>query len=609
MNATEVLIDPPPAPPEGFTREQKAYLDGLMSGIAQRQLYPYVGLMPSGTFTNDPSAGGPNLAVPVSETVHGTALEDLNKQELWKHELHGLDTWDRMLELASKDAAPDDADNFRFRFQGLFYVAPTQKSFMLRCRIPAGELTSEKLVALADLSDAYGNGKAALTTRSNLQIREIQPRNILNVLTSLQQAGLTSRGSGADNVRNITASPTAGFDRQELLDVRAYAHSLHHYILNNREMYDLPRKFNVAFEGGGAVDTVADTNDIGFMAVRVMVPTHGTSLRGGARVALDKGVYFRVELCGITGHKQFARDCGLLVKPSDSVALSAAMLRVFVRYGNRTDRKKARLKYLVDEWGVDRFLEETRKLVAFDLVKFPIEGCKRRPAALRQGHLGVYRQSQPGRNYVGVAIPVGIMNTRQMRRLAELAENYGSGALRLTPWQNLLIPDIPDAFVETVKRAVVRAGFHYEANSYAAGLVACTGNTGCKWAGSDTKGHAVALARHLEKRVPLDQPINIHLTGCPHSCAQHYMGDIGLQGVKMTLSGESVEGYHIVFGGGYGEHQSVARQVFSNIPFSELPLLLEHGLKTYLKRREGAESFAAFTRRYSVKELQEMFTP
>ena len=221
----------------------------------------------------------------------------------------------------------------------------------------------------------------------------------------------------------------------------------------------------------------------------------------------------------------------------------------------------------------------------------------------------MYRQSQSGLNYVGVAIPVGIMNTRQMRRLAELAENYGSGALRLTPWQNLLIPDIPDGFVETVKRALVRTGFHYEANSYAAGLVACTGNTGCKWAGSDTKGHAVLLARHLEKRVRLDQPINIHLTGCSHSCAQHYMGAIGMQGVKMTLSGESVEGYHIVFGGGYGEHQSVARQVFSNIPFSELPLLLEHGLKTYLKRREGAESFAAFTRRYSVKELQEMFTP
>ena len=248
MSGTEILIDPPTAPPEGFTREQKAYLEGLMSGIAQRQLHPYVGVMPAGTFTSDQAEGGPNLAA--SETVHGTALEDLNKQELWKHELHGLDTWDRMLDLASQDAVPDDADNFRFRFQGLFYVAPTQKSFMLRCRIPAGELTSDKLVALANLSDKYGNGKAALTTRSNLQIREIQPRNILNVLTGLQQAGLTSRGSGADNVRNITASPTAGFDRQELLDVRPYAYSLHHYILNNREMYDLPRKFNVSFEGG-----------------------------------------------------------------------------------------------------------------------------------------------------------------------------------------------------------------------------------------------------------------------------------------------------------------------------------------------------------------------
>jgi ferredoxin-nitrite reductase len=201
------------------------------------------------------------------------------------------------------------------------------------------------------------------------------------------------------------------------------------------------------------------------------------------------------------------------------------------------------------------------------------------------------------------------MTTKQMRRLADLAQNYGSGQIRLTPWQNLILPDIPDAFVETLKRQLVRIGFHHEASNVLGGLVACTGNQGCKWSSTDTKGHAVALAKYLQPRVPLDQPLNIHFTGCPNSCAQHYMGDIGLQGVKTQLEGESVEAYNLVFGGGVGHDQAVAKQVFTGIPFREVPRLLERVLQVYHTRREGRESFAAFTRRHDLKTLQELFSP
>jgi ferredoxin-nitrite reductase len=435
---------------------------------------------------------------------------------------------------------------------------------------------------------------------------------LVNVLTRLQSLGLTAKGSGVDNIRNITASPTAGFDTRELLDTRPFAHALHHYILNHREFYNLPRKFNVAFEGGGAVDTVADTNDIGFMACRV-----GDDVRSLTSTSADEsqrlvtssptpGVYFRVELCGITGHKQLATDCGLLVKPTEALAVCAAMIRVFLENGDRTDRKKARLKYLVDKWGVEKFLTETQKKLAFPLVKLPLEQCIKRPAAVKHGHVGVYRQRQAGKNYIGVVVPVGVMTTKQMRRVADLAGNYGSGALRLTPWQNLLIPDVPDAFVETVKRQLVRIGLHHEATNLLGGLVACTGNTGCKWAATDTKGQAVALGAHLNKKLQLDHPINIHLTGCPNSCAQHYVGDIGLQGVKVGTA--SSEGYHVVFGGGTGADAAIGKQVFTAIPFSDLPALLERVLKTYQAKRQPGETFAAFTRRHEVKQLQEMFS-
>ncbi len=592
-----------------FSAEQKEYLAGLMAGIAQRQIYPYVGVVAAtGAITADPAQGGANQAAQQEETVHGTPLSEVCKQELWKHELHGLDAWDRLLAHAQENKFPDEADTFRFRFHGLFYVSPAQNSFMLRCRIPAGELSAQQLRGLAEIAESWGNGKSAITTRSNLQIREIAPKNMVNVLTKLASLGLTSRGSGVDNVRNITASPTAGFDPQELLDTRPFAHALHHYILNCRDLFDLPRKFNVAFEGGGAVDTVADTNDIGFMAVELPQSVQVARLTDGASVSVAPGVYFRVELAGITGHKQFAKDCGLLIQTGESVAVAAAMLRVFLENGDRTDRKKARLKYLIDKWGVSKFLEETQKKLGFPLMLLPVESCRRRPAAVRHGHIGVYKQTQKGRNYIGVVVPVGILSVRQMERLSDIATHYGSGQLRLTPWQNLLIPDVPDAFVETVKRQLVRIGLHHEASNILGGLVACTGNQGCKWSSTDTKGQAVALGRHLNQKLELDQPINIHLTGCPNSCAQHYMGDIGMQGVKVSSGGESVEGYNIAFGGGFGQNQAVAKQVFTGIAFSEVPSLLEKVLRVYQAKRRPGETFSEFTRRHELKELQELFS-
>jgi len=615
MSATESNIAELPKPTVGeFTAAQKEYLQGFLAGVAAR--VPFVSETGAGQFTADPASGGQNLAAP-AETIHGTPVADVCKQELWKHQEHGLDCWDRILAHAEANKMPNEEDTFRFRFYGLFNVSPAQNSFMLRCRIPAGELTSAQLAGLAEIANDHGNGKAAITTRSNFQIREIAPKDLVNTYTRLQQLGLTSRGSGVDNVRNVTASPTAGFDPQELLDVRPFAHALHHYILNHRDLYDLPRKFNVAFEGGGAVDTVADTNDIGFMAVSVPPrsrPSSSKPAEDNSRTKIEDedelkpGIYFRVELCGITGHKQFAKDCGIIIKPGEAVAVAAAMLRVFSEHGDRTDRKKARLKYLVDKWGVEKFLAETQKKLAFPLIKLAPELCERRPPSIPHGHIGVYRQKQVGKNYIGVVIPVGVMTTKQMRRLAEIAANYGSGNIRLTPWQNLLIPDVPDAFVETVKRQLVRMGFHYEATNVLGGLVACTGNTGCKWASTDTKGQAITLGAHLNKTVKLDQPINIHLTGCPNSCAQHYMGDIGMQGVKVNAGGSSVEGYNIVFGGGFGHTQGVAKQVFTGISFNEMPTLLEKVLKVYQARRNSGESFAEFTRRHEVKQLQEMFS-
>jgi len=576
-----------------FNPVQKQYLQGFFAGVAQRGYF--VGQTANGQLTHDANAAeGGNL---IEETVHGTPVDELSKEEKIKHEQHGLDVWDKLLDHAARDKFPEGGDVFRFKFHGLFHVAPAQDAFMLRCRIPGCVLRADQMTVLAEISEDWGGNYAHVTTRGNIQIREIMPKDSVDVLLKLRDIGLTAQGSGADNVRNITASPTSGFDPLEVMDVLPLAKAMHYYILNNREMYDLPRKFNIAFDNGGAISVCADTNDIAFYAVRV-----------GEGYEVEPGVYFRVQLCGITGHKQFATDCGLLLKPEECVAVAAAMLRVFQENGNRRKRNKARLKYLVDDWGVEKYLEEVDKRLDFDLRYFALQSCVPRAPITRHGYIGVYPQKREGLNYVGVTVPVGHMTPTQMKGAAELSRKYGKGEIRLTAWQNFIIPHIADADLDAFKAELKALGFSCEHDHIMNGLVACTGNVGCKYAASGTKAHSLKLGEHLKNAVKLDQPINIHLTGCPNSCAQHYVGDIGMQGVKVKVDGESVEGYHIVLGGGVDDEQGIAQEVFSSVPFDEAPQLLERVLKTYLEQRDGQESFIEFTRRHTPEQLKELFS-
>ncbi len=604
---------PVDSPSAGFTPEQKQYLEGFLAAIAAQA--PFVGTTPAGQITSAAeAAASPNLAEPPAEEyVFGTPLSELCKPERWKYEENPLDIWEKLVAHADADKFPDEADTFRFKFHGLFYVAPAQNSFMLRLRIPAGELSSAQLHGLADMASEWGNGIAHITTRANLQLREFPARHIVKVLVRLQELGLTSRGSGADNIRNITASPNSGFDPDELIDVRPYAKGLHHYILNHRDLFGLPRKFNIAFDNGGSLSAAADTNDIGFMAVRVTEKSLARSGVVSDRDSADSrdkpapapGVYFRVQLGGITGHKDFARDTGLLVAPADVVAVAAAMVRVFNENACRTDRKKARLKYLLESWGLDKFVAETRKKLAFPLLHLPVEACEPRRAFLKHGWLGVYRQAQRGLNSIGVGIPVGRMSAKQMHALADLATHYGKGELRLTVWENLIIPHISDAFTETARRAIQRLGFTTEAHNLTSGIISCTGNKGCKYSSTDTKGHAVVLAKKLGGRVNPSTPVNFHFTGCPHSCAQHYCGDIGFLGAKL---GDGAEAYHVVLGGGMGDEQGIAREVFRGVRAEEIPALVERILRVFESKKKPGETFVQWTRRHALGELQEMLS-
>ena len=569
----------------GFSEEQKQYLEGFLGGVMARRAAQVALAPPSAAATADIHRAAQDRAV-----ARGGKL---TPEEQAKREFHPLDLWDAMRENVAAGRFPKGLDVFRHKFHGLFYVAPAQNAFMCRLRMPNGILRAHQLAGLADLAERFGGGYADVTTRANLQIREIGAAHALDMLNGVQDLGLTSRGAGADNIRNITGSPTAGIDAQELIDTRPLTRELHHYILHHRELYGLPRKFNIAFDGGGAVAVLEDTNDIGFAAIAV---AEGNGV--------PAGIYFRLLLGGITGHGDFASDAGVLVRPEQCLSVAVAVLRVFIAEGDRTDRQRARLKYVLDRLGLERFLAETEALLPAPLTRLPLASCLPRGTVLKHGHIGIHAQRQAGLSYIGVVLPVGRISAVQMRGLAALAERHGSGTLRLTVWQNLLISDIPEAALPAAKAALEALGLDWRANAIRGALVACTGNAGCKFSATDTKGQALALAHHLESRLALDQPVNIHLTGCPHSCAQHYVGDIGLLGAK--LGEEAVEGYAIYIGGGTGSERGLAREIYPALPMAEVPGRIEGLLRLYLARRhDAAESFLDFTRRQSLDALRE----
>ena len=583
-----------PGPASEFTAVQKQYLQGFFSGLDQPGPVQFAGHTAGGQITNDPACGAVNLAaesLTEEEMFFNTPDSDLCREERWKREQNPLDIWDKLLAHANENKAPAQDDIFRFKFHGLFYVAPAQDSFMVRLRIPGAVLTAHQMRSLAKLAAECGPGRTDITTRANLQIRELQPKDIIRVLTLIQAVGLSTRGSGADNIRNITASPITGIDPTELIDVAPLAEAMGHYIFNSRDLYGLPRKFNIAFDNGGAISVLADTNDIGLVAVRV---AEGKSV--------PPGIYFRVLLCGITGHKQFAQDCGILLRPDQTVAVAAAMVRVFNESGDRTDRKKARLKYLVDRWGVEKFLQETEKRLAFRLIHSATEDCEPRSPIDRVGHIGVHPQKQRGLSYIGVSVPVGRLPVEQMLAVAEIAERFGNGEIRLTVWQNLVIPNIATEHLDAAKAALLAAGLSFKAGTVMSGIVACTGNQGCRYAASDTKAHAVALANLLDGAFNILQPVNLHVTGCSNSCAQHYVGDVGLMGMKV----EGEEGYQVVLGGGSDKDQGLARELIPAIKFSELEPVMHRLFHAYTENAFSNESFLEFTRRHEIGELKRL---
>ena len=470
------------APLGGFTDEQRDYLAHLLDQMDLAAVYK----PPPGNGGEEQGAfNGARIS------VFGTPLEDLCTQEQLKLNEHPDEMWPKLRAHAAAAKMPEGGDTFMFKHHGLFNVQPAQPGFMCRMRIPACKLTADQFAGLGDLAENLAGGYAHITTRGNLQVREIQPQNIIKLLEGLYDLGLTCKGAGADSVRNITANPTAGFDPQELVDLSPYAKKLHLHILNTPSLHGIPRKFNIAFDGGGVISAVVDTNDIGFVAHKLT--DEYLAAHSEVAEACPDGVVIRILLGGITGHHDFAVSSGFACTPDQMNDFAIAALNVFTENGDRTNRKKARLKYVLDDWGHTKFTEVCEERLGFKLLRLPEDATHPRGPIDRQMHIGVHPQAPaPGSpsgedlRFLGVSLWLGRMSPEQMRGLAAVAKQYGTGDMRLTVWQNVLIPHVPADQVDAAVAELNRLGLDVSASSFAAGVVACTGKFACQFASAHT---------------------------------------------------------------------------------------------------------------------------
>lgn len=458
---------------------------------------------------------------------------------------------------------PEDDRDHRLKWLGIFFRKRTPGQFMLRLRLPNGILTSGQMRMLGAIIHPYGEqGVADITTRQNLQLRGIPIEEMPQILGYLKEVGLTSIQSGMDNVRNITGSPLAGIDPDELIDVRGLTRKVQDMVTNNGEgnpsFSNLPRKFNIALCGCRDNSVHAEINDLAF------VPAFKNGRLG-----------FNVLVGGFFSARRCAEAIGLdvWVDPRDVVPLCEAVLLVYRDHGLRANRQKARLMWLIDEWGLEKFRAAVERQTGHPLLR---AAEKDEVVWHKRDLLGVHAQKQPGLNFVGLHVPVGRLNALEMMELARLAEVYGSGELRLTVEQNVLIPNVPDSRVASLLKEPLLKKFSPNPGPLQRGLVSCTGNQFCNFALIETKNRAVALMEELEAELEIPQTVRIHWTGCPNSCGQPQVADIGLMGTTARKDGRVVEAVDIYMGGEVGKDAKLGECVRKGIPCEDLkPVLVE----------------------------------
>ena len=465
------------------------------------------------------------------------------------------------------------------------------RHLMVRIRMPNGVLDSRQLRTIADLAERHGRGIADITVRQNFQLHWVTLESLPEVFEALWLSDVTTMGACGDVTRNITGCPVAGLDADELIDASPLVQEATELVNGNADFYNLPRKFKVSISGCRAWCAYPEVNDIGLTAVRHPASGEvGFAVRVGGGLSTDPHLGVRLDA---------------FVPRSRVIAVFRAIAEIF-RDSEvlRQNRERARLKFLFLQhgWTAERFKAEIEARLDAPLAPgVPDEP----PADAYRDHVGIHAQRQPGYGYVGVAVLRGRLTAEQMRIAAELADRYGSGAVRTTSMQNFLIPNVRLERAEMLARELEVAGFALDASPFRRGTVACTGSEFCKLALTETKGFACGLVESLEQRLPgFDQQLRVNVTGCPNSCGQHWIADIGLEGKKIKVDGAVVDAYYFCVGGAVGRHQAVARPIGLRLPAGDVAPAIERLLRAFQAERRDGENFRQFAARHTDEELR-----
>jgi sulfite reductase (ferredoxin) len=466
--------------------------------------------------------------------------------------------------------------------------------FMLRIRIPNGLIRSHQLRTIADVTDRYARGIADLTVRQNIQLHWISVEALPEVLDALAQSGLISMGACGDVTRNITGCPLAGVDAEELCDASPLALQATEALVGNADFYNLPRKFKVCITGCRVWCAYPEINDIGLTAIRRETGGKsevGFSLRVGGGLSTDP--HLAVRLNAFVQWKQVMpviKGIAELFRDSEKL---------------REHRERARLKFLFLKhgWTPNDFQKELERRIGFRLDPAVPETA---PDDVYRDHVGIHDQKQPGYRYVGAAVLRGRITPEQMRAAADLADRFAEGELRTTNMQNLLIVNVPRQNAEPLARDLDEIGLRVGGSPFWRGAIACSGSEFCKLAITETKSFSRWLVEELEERLPgFEQHLKLHVTGCPNSCGQHWIADVGIEGKKIKVGDRLQDAYYFCLGGAVGLHQSVARPVGYRCLASDVPDAIERLLLRYRAERLPGENLRRFFARHSDTELRE----
>ncbi len=516
--------------------------------------------------------------------------DQLSKMEFFKIEKDGLDVIRTIIEEYSEKgyAAITEDDMLRFKWAGVYEQKPKDGYFMMRIRINGGVLNTEQTRELAALAKDYGRDLIDVTTRQAIQYHWLKVEDMPDIFQRLEKVGLYSYEACGDCPRTIVGNPLAGIDKDELMDTRELVEEVNDFFLMNRDFSNLPRKYKISISSSKYNTAHAEINCLAFTPAKKVID--GQEVLG-----------FHVWVGGGLSAKPYlAQKMDMFVRPEDVLKVSTGVTIVYRDNGYRAKRHHARLKFLVADWGVAKFQEEVTKIIG----EMPTSGEDLTVGWNAAYFDGVHPQLQDGLSYVGLSVPVGRLNADELIELADLADKYGNGTIRTTMSQNIILSDIPNEKIEELLKAPVLQRLTPFPNHFMSRTVSCTGNEFCNLAVVETKARAVSVAEYLDANVELDEEIRIHFVGCPNSCGQKHIADIGLQGALVKTPDGMVDAFDIAVGGILGPSAQFNTVLKGRVKGDDVGPVLAQLILYYKENRSEEETFFQFVQRVGIDSMQ-----